>query len=171
MTRGIRPVPIASCAFLLAVAACSSAVLTGPPSLRLGHDECAECGMIVSDEKFSCALLLEEDTQRSYAVYDDIGCLLDDERDGLDKRSVIERYVHDADSHQWVRAEEAFYLVSDSQSMQTPMGSGIAAFAERSKADAAKVRYDGRVLPWNELAPARRDWMEKRHGKSAKQGD
>lgn len=171
MTHSIRPILMAAVLLMLAFSACSKAVLTGPPSLRLGRDECAECGMIVSEEKSSCALLLEASKLRSYAVYDDIGCMLDDERDGLGDRSVIERYVHDVESHQWVRAEQSYYLMADSKKLQTPMGSGIAAFAERPKADAAREQYGGRVLSWNELATARREWMEERYGKPAKQGD
>ena len=35
------------------LAGCDRAPLSGPPELRLGRDECVECGMIINDDRCS----------------------------------------------------------------------------------------------------------------------
>jgi hypothetical protein len=44
---------------LASIAACRTGELTGPPDLRLGRDECAGCGMIISDGRCASAMLIQ----------------------------------------------------------------------------------------------------------------
>ncbi|CAG1000940.1 hypothetical protein PHYC_02876 [Phycisphaerales bacterium] len=116
---------------LLGGAGCEGDPLTGPPEMRLGRDECFECGMLISEERCSSAAIIERDGHREAALFDDIGCELSAERqaDGI---TVVERWVHDHDSKTWVRADQARFLYTDK--VRTPMNSGIIAFADEARA-------------------------------------
>lgn len=149
---------------------CSRSPLTGPPNLRVGHDECVACGMLISEVRSASAFLVARDGEREYLVFDDIGCMLDHQHDGLKNADVIERYVHDHPSQAWVDARTSTYLLTDPKSLPTPMGSGIAAFSNPADAAAQQSSKGGRVLNWNELISARRVWMEERYGKPASKG-
>lgn len=146
--------------------ACRSEPLSGPPTeMKLGRHECAECGMIVSEDRCSSALLVEEDGRREYLYYDDLGCMLDDERTGMGDRTVIERHVHDYDTKAWVDATKANFLFTDTKALHTPMGSGMVAFALQTSAEAARGRHGGQVVTYAELAKLRAQWMHERYGK------
>jgi nitrous oxide reductase accessory protein NosL len=149
----------------LAVSACSRPPLTGPPDLKPGREECAECGMLVSEDRFSAASLVTREGERLYLYFDDIGCLLDYERGAPESLEVHERYTHDHATRQWLDAEDAAYLLAGPQKLTTPMGSGIAAFAARSAAESARAEHGGDILDLAALRRARQAWMEERYGK------
>lgn len=143
-----------------ALVSCDSAPLTGPPELRLGREVCAECGMIVGEERCAAAMLVERDGKRERLIYDDIGCMLDDERDDLGG-AVIERYVHDHGTRAWVRAETAVFLVGAPADVRTPMGSGLVAFADLTSAERANIA-GATVATLQQAADARRARIEAR---------
>ncbi len=160
--------PLLSCtafAVLSVLSACETQVLTGPPELRLGRSECGECGMLISEDRCSSALLIDSRGHRDHVLYDDIGCMLDAERRGLDGAVVAERYVHDFGTRAWVEAGTAHFVAADRDSLQTPMGSGLVAFARAEDAEDASRAHKGRVLGYAALAAFRKSWMEERFGK------
>ena len=126
---------------LLSAAGCSQQPTDGPPVVRYGQDECIHCGMILTDERHVAALRISEDGETRDVLFDDIGDMLEYEREqtGL---TVVRRYVHDFETRQWVDARDAHFLVSDT--IHTPMGSGIIAFAEQARAEAMQKKDDGR---------------------------
>lgn len=146
----------------LLLVACSSEVLTGPPALRPGRDMCGECGMLVSEERHAAALLVDDQGLRSHLVYDDIGCMLDAEAEGLDGKAVLERHVRDLGTGTWIRAESAAFLVTEPDRLPTPMGSGIGAWSSPAAATAAVQQHGGRVLDLAQLRVARREWLDRR---------
>lgn len=148
----------------IACIGCDSKPLSGPPELRLGRDQCRECGMIISEDRCSSALIVERDGHREYVKYDDIGCMLDFEREALDGAKVIERHAHDHDSRSWTNADQATFLVTDSDKVPTPMSSGLIAFAERRSAEAALAQYGGRIADYATLATLREEWIARRRG-------
>lgn len=149
----------------LGLSSCGGAPLSGPPELKLGRSECAECNMIISEDRCSCGLLVDDAGHREHLLYDDIGCMLDDEHAGLNGRNVIERYVHDHQSKAWVEVGRAVFVMADPKALPTPMGSGIVAFASRTAAEEAAARHGGKTLDYPELVTARRRWMEERYGR------
>lgn len=165
------PRVLALCAATLAIlVSCSSSTLSGPPTLRVGRDECAACGMIINEARSACSILIESGGRREHLLFDDIGCMLDHERDGHIDATVCERHVRDYSSQAWIAAHTASYLMADSKLLLTPMGSGIASFADRADAASLQSSKPGRVLTWTELVPARQAWMEERYGKPSRPG-
>lgn len=133
---------------LLAVAGvvgCRSESPIGPPTVKYGRDQCAECGMIINEERSACALLVDAGGVPETLLFDDIGDMFDYERKhpGLRVRA---RYVHDHTDRAWIAAEGAVYLVGTT--VQTPMGSGIVALADRGRAEVVFKESGGQVQDW-----------------------
>jgi nitrous oxide reductase accessory protein NosL len=142
------------------IPACGPAELSGPPSVRLGRDECAGCGMLISEDHCSCAMLVAEDGGKTYLIFDDLGCLLDYRADHP-QAVVAEVFAHDYSTGQWVQAATASYLSATSpSSLNTPMGSGIVAFASRAQAEAQQKTTGGDLVSFDRLADLRRDRKE-----------
>jgi copper chaperone NosL len=125
----VRKPMLAELAKLVAVAslslsACGSAP-SGPPKVILDETACAHCGMLVSDLAFASAYRTEAGDAR---VFDDLGCLL------RELPSVGARiWVKDYETSEWLDAEAAFFVRSES--IETPMGGGVVAFSTREAAE------------------------------------
>lgn len=161
----LRCVVSGSMSMLLLSGGCRRTEIDGPPQLRVGRDECAECGMLISEDRCACAFLIEHHGAREYAMFDDIGCMLDYEHDGRDGVRILRGYVRDHDSRLWTPSDEAVFLFADRDRLLTPMGSGIVAFGSADAAGPTREAVGGELMDWSTLVPARRAWMEERYGK------
>lgn len=144
--------------------ACGEPQASGPPNIRLGRDECAECGMIISENRYSASMVVDDRGVRTPLLFDDIGDLLDHERGHPDLRPLA-RYVHDHESRAWLDAAAASYVHADA--IHTPMGSGLAACANRADAERLASQTGGRVMTFDEVRAFRQKWMEDRYGRPA----
>jgi copper chaperone NosL len=132
-------------AFLLLAGCGQSANTDEPPEIAYGQDVCDRCGMIISEEKFAAAYWTEAGEARRF---DDIGGMLAYITE--ESEDAASYWVHDFAGGEWIRAEEAFYLL-DSELM-TPMGFGIAAFANEDQALAmAQGREDAAIVRFAQL--------------------
>ena len=124
--------------FLL-TAACGSGIDPDqPPEIRYGEDICEECGMIISDPRFAAAYVTGDEQVR---LFDDIGGMI-----AYDRRhqETVEAYwVHDLETKAWIRAEEAAFVLQ--QELITPMGWGLAAFADQTTAERF-IEQEGGVM-------------------------
>ncbi|MBX3406599.1 MAG: nitrous oxide reductase accessory protein NosL [Phycisphaeraceae bacterium] len=160
----MKRTPIIALSIVLvgALSACDRAEEAGPPNLRFGRDECAECKMSIVDEKSAAAARIRTSHGTEALMFDDIGCLLDLER-WKPQTQVTERWTRDYGSRAWTQAETATYVFSER--IHTPMGSWIAAYAAPADAAAAQAVYGGDVLTFEQLVARRAAWMEERYGK------
>ena len=130
---------------LLTLTACGGGVAADqPPDIRYGEDPCDECHMLIQDKRFAAAYITED--AQSYR-FDDIGDMLLH----MQKHSpqIASAWVHDYDTEEWLRAEEAFYV--HASSLHTPMGYGLAAFATRERAEAFANEHEGMVMTFDAL--------------------
>lgn len=119
--------------------ACSSSVdLDATPDFRVGEDICEQCGMIISEEAYAAAYRLNDGEQK---LFDDIGDMVVHYR--LNDDDVAVFWVHDFNTVEWIRAEHAFFVAS--HDLVTPMGHGIAAFTDRTAAEALATDLNGAV--------------------------
>ncbi|MHC4577558.1 MAG: nitrous oxide reductase accessory protein NosL [Planctomycetota bacterium] len=133
----------------LAVVALCAGVLLGcggaapqPVELVLDEEACSLCRMAVSQRPFAAEAVAR--TGRA-DFFDDIGCLARWSRE----RAVPAEtglFVVDHETGDWLEARRAHYVRADR--LQTPMASGLAAFAARERAAAAARKLGGRVLDW-----------------------
>lgn len=147
---------------MLAPAACDRNETDAPPTIRFGRDECGECGMAIHEERSSAALLVERDGRREYVLFDDIGCFLDTLRNSAPELKVIHAFVHDHSNSMWISATTANFLLSGAAGLQTPMGSGIAAFTHRTDAENIRKQVGGEIVDYRSVATWRRERMDDR---------
>ncbi len=140
--------------------ACRRDDISGPPTLRPGRDECAECGMAIHEERSAAAMIVERDGRRDSLVFDDIGCLLDME--GARQGKIVARFVHDHGSGSWIQGDTAVFVATDGSNLHTPMASGIAAYADQTGAAGGQREFGGEVLDFDALAKWRRQQVEQR---------
>jgi copper chaperone NosL len=137
--------PLLLMALLLGTAACSAgATADQPPAIRYGEDACDHCRMIINEPRFAASYVTESHETRRF---DDIGNML--AHYAQFKEKVAAFWVHDYESEEWLRAEEAHYVISSQ--IQTPMGHGVVAFADATQAERLAGAHDGRVLDFSGL--------------------
>lgn len=112
----------------------------GPPVLRLDNDQCDQCGMIISDERFAAATIITGDRGPEPLLFDDYNCQVNYEVEHPDAQ-IEARWVHDYDTSDWLNAEAASFIMSSD--LRTPMGSNTAAFVTPEAAQAARDRLGG----------------------------
>jgi copper chaperone NosL len=111
------------------------------PKVRWGEEVCAHCNMLINDERFAAAIVLKSGEVRKY---DDLGCLLK-EYSSEAHRVWVYRYNGEG----WLDATQAWFV--QSPSIQSPMGSGIAAFENKSDAEKLASETKGKVLSFDQL--------------------
>lgn len=116
-----------------------------PPDVRFGEEACAHCRMIINDDRFAAARILESGEALKF---DDVGCLVDHLAD--DHGEVVARnWVLGYQSGQWLDAERAHYVYGPQ--LQTPMAYGLAAVVSQEEAKTLARDWGGRALRWSEL--------------------
>lgn len=137
-------------AALACLTACNRAQLAGPPDLHLGRDQCAECGMLLAEDRCAGVILAETAGTREHLVFDDVGCLLG-YRAGHPNLAVIETFVRGYDNRGWLVASEAWFVSAGAAPTQTPMGSGIIALSTREAAKAHQAHTGGAISDYASL--------------------
>lgn len=115
-----------------------------PPDIAYGKDPCAECGMIINDPRFAAAYVTRDGQAR---LFDDIGDMVVHYRKHLE--DVVAFYVHDYETRAWIDATQAFFV--HALSIPSPMGYGLAAFSDRSRAEAFARAHGGEVRDWTRI--------------------
>ena len=115
----------------------------------------------VTEER--AAALIDENGRRSYIEYDDIGCM-PTTSDAIEGRTIVERYVHDWESHEWIAADQAAFLMADPH-RESVRADGIGHCGVR-RSGQTRARQDcgaGRRMDCREVVerPGRR-WMDER---------
>ena len=132
---------------VIVLSACAPASTeTKPPDIKYNRDVCDSCGMIISDPKFAAATLMTNGETRKF---DDIGDMVAYHAQHSELQ-VKAWFVHDYPTQAWIRAEDAFFVVSR-EKLITPMGRGVAAFSAQSAAEAFSKNLGVKILTFEEL--------------------
>ncbi|MCS7222399.1 MAG: nitrous oxide reductase accessory protein NosL [Anaerolineae bacterium] len=114
------------------------------PDIRYGEDVCDKCRMIINEARFAAAYVTRQGEVRRF---DDIGDMVQYHQEHAEEVAVF--WVHDFETEEWLRADQAFFV--SSADIHTPMGHGIVALGEKDRADRLAASSQGRVLTWSEL--------------------
>lgn len=147
----------------LLLAACGGATITPetPPEIVYGEDICTHCGMIINDERFAAGVVVQTQPQRyEHRIFDDIGDMIAyaQELEAAENTTgatteaadkIVAYYVHDYISREWLDARQATFVQGAPSS--TPMGSGLAAFADAAAAAAHAQASQGNVIDFATL--------------------
>ena len=115
-----------------------------PPEIRYGEDICDQCRMIISEPRYAAAYVTRQSLTRRF---DDIGDLL--LYHARHREDVLAFWVHDYETEEWLKAPQAFYVMSPE--LHTPMAHGIVALRERARAAVLAAEMHGRVFTFVEL--------------------
>jgi copper chaperone NosL len=128
---------------LAVAAACGS---TGPRPIVFGSEPCAHCHMTIVDRRFAAELVTT--TGKAYA-FDDVGCMAAYLATGaLDAGRVAGAYFHVyLDPDRVYPAAEVRLVHSDT--LRTPMGSGLAAAREGAQVASLQQLIGGAVETWD----------------------
>jgi copper chaperone NosL len=127
------------------LSACDSEEVAGPPEINYGRDICIECGMIVDDPRFAAAYRLDDGTER---IFDDLGGLIVTGRESRDL-SEADVWGSDFDNEVLIEANSAYFVPT--LGVVSPMGHGILAFSDLSRAEATAMDLDGEVIRWDSV--------------------
>lgn len=128
---------------LLTLAGCDRQDSDGPPTVSLGDSVCAQCNMIISDERWATATMIDGPRGPEPRWFDDFNCQVNYEVEHPDE-TVLTRWSCSHATREWVRTADAHFLISPD--LRTPMASKVAAFASLSEADAVKAELSGEVV-------------------------
>jgi copper chaperone NosL len=127
------------------LAACSGDInLEEPPEIRYGEDVCEQCGMIISEARFAASYVT---TAGDVHLFDDVGGML--MYDVQNQEEVHSYWAHDFNTEEWMRADTAVYVLNDD--LATPMGWGLAAFANGVDAEQFMIENGGTLTTWDDL--------------------
>lgn len=133
----------ALCLWTLIVSGCAERDLTKPPKIGYGRDICAQCRMIIEDERFACAAVSADGR---YLKFDDIGCMAANEREN---GQALRAWTRDAEGDGWIAKEKAVFV--HSKDLVTPMGYGLAAFSTEGRAKKFCTEKAGGLIAWTAL--------------------
>jgi len=137
------------------LAGCTEDPLSGPPEVRPGRDQCAACGMLISEDRCASAEIVRVRGRTEYALFDDIGCMLDHHPADTE---VVQHFVRNHSTRAWLVANAAAFL--HEPNIRTPMGSGIVAFSSAQEAGrefpgaGVAITFDQLVRSRQAAAPA-----------------
>lgn len=120
-----------------------------PPTLAIGRDVCDACGMIISEARFAAATVT---TDGKTFKFDDAGEMFNyhAQKPELPVRAW---FVHDYNSQNWINGLSAFYVLS--KDIKSPMGTGVAAFADKSSAETFAARFSAKVMTFEQVRTAK----------------
>ena len=129
MLKQLSLVGISACFILQG---CGETDPDAPPKIKLGDSVCIECGMIVSDERYGTATMIEGERGVEPLIFDDFNCQKNFELKHEDL-VVVTRWSRDRDSLEWFHTQDGWFV--HSPKIQTPMASNMAAFNLRESAE------------------------------------
>ena len=131
-------------ATLVVVANCQKTAIQ--PVAIEANDMCSFCRMSISEKRYA-AELIDSDGQAS--KFDDIGCMANFINQKKSSAPIRARFVMDLNRHEWLKAENAFYVRSSE--FKTPMNGGMVAFKDEAGAGEAATKYHGALLRFDEV--------------------
>ena len=125
---------------VLLIISCSNDKELRPVDINYGQDICERCKMIISEEKFSSQLIMQNGTVYNF---DDIGGMIVYilENEITPEKEKI--FVKDFYSNKWLGLSDAIYVSIDN--IKTPMNFGLVAVADSSTASDLISKHGGRV--------------------------
>jgi copper chaperone NosL len=129
---------------LLFLSACSS----GPVPIRVGTDACDYCRMGIADARFGGEVVNKKGKTWKF---DDLHCLVGFLKDGTVKQEDVSSiYMTRFDGgHELMPSGKVLLL--QSEALHSPMGSNVAAFADRAGIDRAMQQFGGTQISWDAL--------------------
>lgn len=117
-----------------------------PATTDFKSDLCVVCKMAVTSKSYAAQIV----SDGKPLFFDDIGCLVQYERQGQIKPAAKARYVRSVVGDAWLQAEKAVWVTT--KDVRTPMGYGFHAFTDQTAAEAfVKAHKMAQVVTWADV--------------------
>ena len=140
--RALIAIPVVLAAIVAAVVLLPSRT-TGPEPIAYGRDACSHCRMVISRPGFGGEL---RDLSGKTSKFDDIGCLLISI--ATTRQETPAAWVEDFDAKVFVPLLDATFVRG---TLDTPMGHGIVAFGDLSRASAFAAEKNAKIVKLDDL--------------------
>jgi copper chaperone NosL len=138
--------------FVLPLLVFSLALLQGcsvkPEPLVYGKDMCHACKMTLVDAKYGAEILTKKG---KIYKFDDVNCLVNFYTSDYEERSNIQQVlvIDFATQEKLIDVNTAHFVRSES--IRSPMGSGVAAFSTTEGLNSYNNQWSGELLTWDEV--------------------
>jgi len=131
------------CGLPIVLAACASSTGSQAPEINYGYDTCANCGMLIMDNRYAAATTLKNGEVRKF---DNVADMIAFHHEHPDQD--VERWwAHDYQTQQWLDALQSHYVLVQGKDTCSSLQKDILAFAS---SDSAKAMADEHtVTPTN----------------------
>ncbi len=102
--------------------------------------------MAISERRYASEFATKDETAYKF---DDVACMLKVIQERQPRGDIVAVFAVDYPTRRWINAQEAWFVRS--QSLKTPMGGGIVAFQDQSRAEAAVLQFHGELLRFADL--------------------
>jgi copper chaperone NosL len=109
-------------------------------------DMCAQCKMAISEKRYAAEIV---DRDGNVIKFDNVGCMARYASAHDLKAQAAAWFVMDSDGREWLDARQA--LLVKSASIPGPMGSGILASKEQTKAEDLAKKFSGQTIRFDDL--------------------
>ncbi|NNF05438.1 MAG: hypothetical protein HKN21_01630 [Candidatus Eisenbacteria bacterium] len=120
---------------LVSVVGCEGSGSDGAPTLEMGKSECVACGMVINDTRYAAAI---KSATGEVAGFDALECLIRHAR--RNKKEGDQIWLSDFYDLQMYPESQMMVVLAD---FPSPMGGGLAAFKDKSKAEEAAATRRG----------------------------
>ncbi len=119
-----------------------------PEPLAFGQDACHTCKMTLMDNKFGCELVTKKG---KVYKFDDMNCMLNFYHSGYEDPQNFEfaLVIDFANPGKLLDARQSWYVKSET--IRSPMGSGIAAFETEEVLQNHNQQWKGILMSWGEV--------------------
>lgn len=128
------------------IVSCDRKPADAPPSILYGDAVCDQCNMIISDERWATATVIESSRGPEPKLFDDFNCQVNYEVENPN-HAVLARWSHSHTTSKWIRTEEVHFVASPS--IRSPMGSNFAAFASPDEAEPLLTETEGESMTFD----------------------
>jgi copper chaperone NosL len=116
----------------------------GPAEIAIGQDVCDHCRMVITDIRFAAEIVNQNG---KVFKFDSIECMVSRHADIANVHSSWVKDFHNPSA--WVDAQQAVFLRSES--LPSPMGGFLSAYAQESVAAAAREQHGGLLRTFDQL--------------------
>ena len=152
---------------LIAVATLITGCEPKPHPIELGNDQCEYCRMMITEPEFASQALNHRG--RSFK-FDSVECMAAFDLQTEDPDEIHSLWVPDFhNSDNWLQSTDAIYLKSES--LRSPMGIGLSAYASESEAREMQAGYGGEIISYDRVKEIVEDaWLSNNNQPNQQQG-
>lgn len=128
-----------------------------PQPVHIGSDNCDYCRMMITDIEFASQVLNQQG--RAFK-FDSVECMAAFDQTKTDGMEVHSLWVPNfLQPDEWLPAGEATYL--HSETLRSPMGLFLSAYASRQEAQNMQEEYGGQLLTYEGVRQlVQREWLQ-----------